>query len=109
MPFFADRPISMTSPIWQYTSLIRPRPHCASSAPRIAIGTESRMMNGSVRLSYWAASVRYTSSSPRPKMAADWLPALTSSSERPDHANDMPCGSARFESSCITASACPEL
>ncbi len=86
MPFFADRPMSMTSPIWQYTSLIRPRPHCATSAPMIASGTDSRMMNGKVTLSYCAASVRYTSSSPSPKIVADWLPDLTSSNDSPDHA-----------------------
>ena len=97
MPFFADRPISITSPIWQYTSLMSPRPHCAASAPRMASGTDSRMMNGSVRLSYCAASVRYTSSRPRPKMIVAWLPAAISSRERPAHANVIPCGSTRAD------------
>src|SRR5215471_11524059 len=67
------------------------------------------MMNGSVTLSYCPASVRYTSSSPRPKIAADWLPALISSSDSPDHAYENPCGSARLDRSAIVASACPEL
>src|SRR5215213_3486438 len=75
----------------------------------IASGTDSRMMNGSVRLSYWPASVRYTRSRPRPKIAADWEPARTSSNETPDHAYENPCGSTRFDSSDIFCSASPEL
>src|SRR5262245_20252079 len=42
-------------------------------------------------------------------MAADWLPALISSSDSPDHAYEKPCGSARDDSAAIVCSAWPEL
>ena len=56
--FLAARPISITSPTWQNTSLAKPRQNCAPSAPSTASGTPSRMMNGSIQLSYCAASTR---------------------------------------------------
>ena len=49
------------------------------------MGTLSRMMKGSTKLSYCADSVRYTSNKPNPNSSADWLPDLISSSESPDH------------------------
>ena len=61
----------------------------ATFFPRIsltaAIGTASRIMNGSEKLSYCAASVRYTTTSPRPKSIIAWLPDWISSSDNPVH------------------------
>src|SRR5215831_17450841 len=64
--FLLDSPTSMTSPTWQNTSSCKPRSHCALSAPSSAMGTASSTINGSTKLSYWAESVRYTTSVPRP-------------------------------------------
>ena len=40
---------------------------------------------------------------------SDCAPARVASSDTPDHANVIPCGSVRLERSSIICSACPEL
>src|SRR5271157_2608493 len=76
IPFLLASPMSITNPIWQYTSFNCPRADCAISAPIMAMGTLSRMMKGRMKLSYCAESVRYTSNKPSPNSKADWPPDL---------------------------------
>src|SRR5437879_6116228 len=54
-------------------------------APSSATGTASSTMNGSTKLSYCAASVRYTKVKPSPKSIAALPPDSMSSSESPVH------------------------
>ncbi len=51
-------PTSVTSPIWLKVFQVPPDRCSAAKAPVIDSGTESRMMNGSRKLSNWAASTR---------------------------------------------------
>src|SRR5260370_1231151 len=53
--FFAARPISMTKPISEKTSICMPRSHSAAIAPRRASGTARMTMKGIDQLSYCAA------------------------------------------------------
>ena len=56
--FLDERPISITRPIWQYTSFSSPSRCCPRSAPNNAIGTAMSTIKGRVKLSYCADRVR---------------------------------------------------
>src|SRR5580704_1675998 len=101
MAFLAASPISNSRPICTYTSFEYPRNETSSSAPRTAIGTESKMTNGNAKLSYRAASVRYTTMIPRLKMIIALPCDSTSSSANPLQVKDMPCNLFCAKSSCM--------
>src|SRR5258708_15097475 len=66
-------------------------------------------MNGNTKLSYCAASVRYTNVKPRPKSSTALPPDSTSSSERPVQSKVIPFGRTFFDRASIAAMASPEL
>ena len=66
-------------------------------------------MKGSAKLSYCAESVRYTTSSPSPKMMIALPLASTSSSASPVQLKVMPCSMFCLASSSIAASPWLEL
>ena len=88
MAFFAASPISMTSPIWEYTSFSictmnggnhRPsrtrRSQRTRKAPKTATGVLNRTLKGSDQLSYRAARMRNTTRSENPKMTDGGTPS----------------------------------
>ena len=94
----AARPISITRPICEYTSLsictmyggqnqpsTTRRSHSTPKAPKTATGVLSSTLNGSVQLSYSAARIRNTNSSENPKITAGGTPSCAFFSW-----NDMP-------------------
>jgi len=89
--FFAARPISITSPICEYTSLsictiyggknhpeIVRRNQSVTNAPNTATGVLSNTLNGSDQLSYSAARIRKTNRSENPKTAVGETPCCAS-------------------------------
>ena len=80
-------------PIWKNTSLVKPRPSVASTAPKMPKGTTSMTEKGIDQLSYKAARLRNTISMDSAMIHALWLPALISSYDRPVHTRSTPGGS----------------
>src|ERR1051325_2528152 len=66
MACFAARPSSVTSPIWKYTSLVRPLNQTAASAPNVPNGIARSTESGSDHFSYCAARIRNTMTTARP-------------------------------------------
>ena len=58
IPFFATRPMSMMIPIWLKMFIVMSPKYMKMSAPAMANGTVSMMVNGSLKLSNCAARIR---------------------------------------------------
>jgi hypothetical protein len=58
IPFFVTIPISMIIPISEKIFRVIPKIQREITAPAMAMGTVSMMMNGSRKLSNWAARIR---------------------------------------------------
>jgi hypothetical protein len=65
MAFLAERPMSITRPIWANTPKSYLRAHSPKNAPKMAMGTESSTEKGRDQLSYRAARMRNTNTRDR--------------------------------------------
>ena len=58
IPFFATSPINMIIPIWLKMFMVMLLKYMKIKAPAMASGTVSMIINGSLKLSNWAARIR---------------------------------------------------
>ncbi|MNL05761.1 hypothetical protein D3C87_1263730 [compost metagenome] len=83
MAFFAASPISVTMPIWKYTSFDKPRSRIAIKAPKMPNGTAVRIESGKDHDSYCAARIRNTMTMPNTKTIVVVLPDFFCSNASP--------------------------
>ena len=106
--FFADNPTSTIKPICVKMLLSPSVSHTPSIADRMLIGTIMMIANGSVRLSYIAASTRNTSSTLIGKIQSAALPARICWYVRSVHSNLIPRGSVSAAMRSAAACAWPD-